>query len=122
MRRQNLAQIYNALLSDAGLTLPSVRSGVTHVYHQYVVRLPQRDALRTYLRQAGIGTLIHYPVPVHLQPAYQGRLPVVAPLSWTEKTTRQVLSLPMYPQLNDDQVQRVGAHICRFHSDGVAES
>ena len=121
MRRQNLAQTYNTLLADAGMTLPAVRSGVAHVYHQYVVRLPQRDALRYYLRQAGVGTLIHYPTPVHLQPAYQSRLPIVAPLPWTEQAARQVLSLPMFPQLSDDQVRRVGECIGSFCSDGVAE-
>jgi dTDP-4-amino-4,6-dideoxygalactose transaminase len=122
MRRQNLAQTYKALLADAGLTLPGVRSCVTHVYHQYVVRLPQRDALRSYLRQVGIGTLIHYPVPVHLQPAYQGRLSIAAPLPWTEHVARQILSLPMFPQLSDDQARRVGECICRFHSDRVTKT
>lgn len=122
MRRQSLAQIYNALLADIGLTLPEVRSGATHVYHQYAVCLPHRDVLRTYLRQAGIGTLIHYPVPVHLQPAYQDRLPLVAPLSWTEQVAWQILSLPMFPQLSDDQIRRVGECIVRFHNDGMAET
>ena len=122
LRRQSLAQIYDELLADAGLILPEVRSGVTHVYHQYVVRLPRRDDLRTYLRQAGMGTLIHYPVPVHLQPAYQGRLPRVAPLPWTEQIARQVLSLPMFPQLSDENVRRVCEAIIRFNSDGVAET
>jgi dTDP-4-amino-4,6-dideoxygalactose transaminase len=102
--------------------LPEVRPGVTHVYHQYVVHLPQRDA-GTYLRQAGIGTLIHYPAPVHLQPAYRDRLPLVAPLPGTEQVTRQVLSLPMYPQLSDDQVRRrVGECIIRFHNDGETKA
>lgn len=122
MRRQSLAQTYKAILADAGLTLPEVRTGATHIYHQYVVRLPQRDALRTYLRQAGIGTLIHYPVPVHLQPAYRDRLPRVAPLPWTEQVAQQVISLPMYPQLSDDQARRVGECIVRFHIYGVAET
>lgn len=122
MRRQSLAQTYNTLLADAGMTLTAVRSGVTHVYHQYVVRLPQRDALRTYLRQVGIGTLIHYPAPVHLQPAYRNRLPQVAPLPWTEQVAKQVLSLPMYPQLSDDQARRVSKCIGRFHNDGAVET
>jgi len=87
-----------------------------------VVRLSRRDALRTYLRQAGIGTLIHYPAPVHLQLAYQGRVPLVGPLPWTEHVARQVLSLPMYPQLSDDQARRVGECIIHFHRDGVAKT
>ena len=122
LQRQMLAQTYNELLADIGLTLPTVRPGASHVYHQYVACLPQRDALITYLRQAGIGTLIHYPVPVHLQPAYQCRLPVVAPLPWTEQIAKQVLSLPMFPQLSDDHIRRVGDCIVRFHNDGVVET
>jgi dTDP-4-amino-4,6-dideoxygalactose transaminase len=113
--RQSLAQTYSSQLADTGLSLPEVCSGATHVYHQYVVRLPRREALRTYLRQEGIGTLIHYPAPVHLQPAYQNRVPLVAPLAWTEEIVRQVLSLPMFPQLDNDQVQRVGERIVHFH-------
>ncbi len=122
IQRQSLAQTYDALFADAGMTLPCVRSGASHVYHQYVVSLPQRDALKTYLRQNGIGTLIHYPAPIHLQPAYQGRLPLVAPLPWTERVSRQILSLPMYPQLSDDQVRRVGESIVRFYCDGMGKT
>lgn len=123
MRRQSLAETYNTILAGAGLALPALRSGATHVYHQYVVRLPHRDALRAYLQQTGrFWTLIHYPAPVHLQPAYQGRLPLVAPLPWTEQVAQQVLSLPMFPQLSDDQAHRVGECIVRFHCDRVAET
>jgi dTDP-4-amino-4,6-dideoxygalactose transaminase len=122
MQRKSLALIYNELLSDIGLTLPEIRSGVTHVYHQYVVRLPQRDALRSYLRQAGIGTIIHYAVPIHLRPAYRDRLPLVTPLRWTEEVARQILSLPMFPQLHDDQMRHVGESIWHFFSKQVAKS
>ena len=120
--RRRLAQSYHTLLADTGFSLPEVRPGAAHVFHQYAICLPQRDALKTYLLQAGIGTLIHYPVPVHLQPAYQNRLPRVASLPWTERVARQVLSLPIYPQMSDVQARRVGECIVRFHSDGVAEA
>jgi dTDP-4-amino-4,6-dideoxygalactose transaminase len=113
--RQNLARTYNTLLADTELSVPEVQLGATHVYHQYVVRLSQREALRTYLRQEAIGTLIHYPAPVHVQPAYRNRLPLVAPLPWTEAIVQQVLSLPMFPQLREDQVQRVGERIAHFY-------
>lgn len=87
------------------------------------IEVPQTDPIsRTYLRQAGIGTLIHYPAPVHLQPAYEDRLPLVALLPWTEQVSRQVLSLPMFPQLSDDQARCVGECIIRFQNDGVAET
>lgn len=81
-----------------------------------------KNALRPYLRQAGIGTLIHYPAPVHLQPAYRDRLPRVAPLPWTEQVALQVLSLPLYPQMSDDHARRVSHEIVRFLEDEVAEA
>ena len=120
--RRRLAQSYHTVLADTGISLPEARPGAAHVFHQYAICLPQRDALKTYLRQAGVGTSIHYPVPVHLQPAYQNRLPGVASLPWTERVARQVLSLPIYPQMNDDQARRVGECIVRFHSDGLSEA
>jgi len=118
--RRRLAQSYHALLADTGFSLPEVRSGAAHVFHQYAICLPHRDALKTYLRQAGVGTIIHYPVPVHLQPAYQDRLSRVTSLPLTERVARQVLSLPIYPQMSDDQVGFVSECIVRFHADGVA--
>ncbi len=120
-QRQKLALKYNALLQDLYITLPETRSGVGHVYHQYVIRPPRRDALRNYLRQVGVGTLIHYPVPVHLQPAYRGRLAMAA-LPWTEQATRQVLSLPIFPELNPDQVQRVVECINFFYKNNIVKT
>jgi dTDP-4-amino-4,6-dideoxygalactose transaminase len=121
-RRQSLALIYDELLANTGLTLPEVCSGMNHVYHQYVVRLPQRDALQNYLQNAGIGTNIHYPVPIHLQPAYRDRLPFVTPLTLTEQVARQILSLPMFPQLSDEQIRRVSERIRHFFSKQAAKS
>ena len=121
-RRQSLALVYDKILAGAELILPNVRSGATHVYHQYAVRLPHRDTLKTYLQLAGIGTIIHYPVPIHLQPAYHDRLPRVGPLPWTEQIARQIISLPIFPQLSDDLIRHVSNCIGRFYSDGVVES
>jgi dTDP-4-amino-4,6-dideoxygalactose transaminase len=107
-RRCEIAAAYDSGLADLPLQLPARRSGATHVFHQYVVRTPQRDALQRALRERGIGTNIHYPVPVHLQPAYQGRLAIgPAGLAETERAAREVLSLPMFPQLTEEQVGRV---------------
>src|SRR4029078_4332398 len=79
-----------------------------HVYHQYVVRGSGRDDLMAHLRRRGVGTLIHYPVPVHLQPAYRDRVPLSARgLAVSESAAREVLSLPLYPQLADGDVQQV---------------
>ena len=107
-RRAVIASAYESGLAHSGLILPVQRAGVTHVYHQYVVRHPYRDDLAARLRQAGIGTGVHYPVPVHCQPAYEGRCtPGPAGLEATEKAAREVLSLPMYPELDDASVAEV---------------
>lgn len=107
-RRARIAAAYDAGLAAAGLVLPAKRRGATHVYHQYVVRHPERDRLQARLKELGIGTNVHYPMPVHLQPAYAGRVVVdPAGLRVSEAAAREVLSLPMYPELADDMVERV---------------
>lgn len=104
-RRRQIAAAYDEGLKVSGLALPKCVGDISHVYHQYVVRSGERDALKNSLREKGIGTLIHYPVPVHQQPAYRhcanGALPE------TELAAREVLSLPMFPQLTDQQVEQV---------------
>jgi dTDP-4-amino-4,6-dideoxygalactose transaminase len=84
------------------------------VFHQYVVQSPRRNALKRHLTDRGIGALVHYPVPVHLQPAYAGRLPAPVPLGRTECIVGRILSLPMFPQLLDEQAGRVCDAICEF--------
>ena len=111
-RRAAIAEAYDRGLAGLPLTLPARRAETTHVFHQYVVRSPGRDALRAALGARGIGTNIHYPVPVHLQPAYEGRLAIgPSGLGETERAAREVLSLPIYPQLADAQVARVIAAV-----------
>ncbi|MBF8259435.1 MAG: putative aminotransferase, StrS family [Actinobacteria bacterium] len=109
--RRRFAGLYDALLSDAELTLPRGRPGADHVYHQYVIRLRERDKLKAHLREKGIGTLIHYPVPVHLQPAYAVTTGSKPLLSRTEEIAGEILSLPMYPELGEENVRRVCAEI-----------
>jgi dTDP-4-amino-4,6-dideoxygalactose transaminase len=114
-RRQAIAACYDAGLAGLPVKLPTRRSNTTHVFHQYVIRTPKRDRLREHLRQAAIGTGIHYPLPVHLHPAYRGRVPVgPTGLCKSEVAAREILSLPMYPQLGDEAVDRVIAEIRRF--------
>ena len=114
-RRQAIAARYDIGLNGLPLALPVRRPNATHVFHQYVIRLADRDALRDRLRAAGIGTGIHYPVPVHRQPAYEGRLACgPSGLGVTERAAPQILSLPMYPQLSDEAVDRVIAEIRAF--------
>jgi dTDP-4-amino-4,6-dideoxygalactose transaminase len=105
-RRREIAAAYSACVHD--LVLPETRADAVHVFHQYVVRCGSRDALQARLREEGIGTLVHYPVPVHLQPAYRSCVKHGS-LGRSEQAAREVLSLPMYPELNDADV----ASVCR---------
>ncbi len=98
--RRRLAARYDEMLSGCGLVLPTVAPHVAHVYHLYVVRSSRRNELQLHLKKAGIGALVHYPMPIHRQPAYWGRLPPGgATLLETERASGEVLSLPMYPEL-----------------------
>lgn len=109
-QRRALAALYNKLLPPT-LKKPVELADCRHVYHLYVVQHPHRDRLRTRLAGAGIGTGIHYPTPVHLQPAYtQGQVQAHA-LPFTEQAAREVLSLPMYPALTEEQVHTVAAAV-----------
>ena len=113
-RRAALAAAYDRGLVGLALELPRRREGASHVFHQYVVRSPRRDALREALAARGIATNIHYPVPVHLQPAYRGRVALCpSGLGETERAAREVLSLPLYPQLPDAAVGEIVAALER---------
>jgi dTDP-4-amino-4,6-dideoxygalactose transaminase len=108
-RRQKLAGIYDNSLSTTSVLTPRLHGHVGHVYHQYVVRHQHRDSLREFLKANSIGTLVHYPMPVHLQPAYRSDSVVVSgDLVQTEQAAREILSLPMHPQMTDQQARRVG--------------
>jgi len=114
-RRQSIAARYDAGLAGLPLKLPPRRNASTHVFHQYVIRTANRDGLREHLRGAGIGTGIHYPLPVHLHPAYRGRIAAgPSGLCVSQKVSREILSLPVYPQLADEAVDRVVSEIRRF--------
>jgi dTDP-4-amino-4,6-dideoxygalactose transaminase len=115
-RRQAIARHYNEQLKGSGVTTPEIPEGGRHVFHCYVVRVPngKRDALRTHLSERGIGTGVHYPVPIHLQEASafmgyrQGDFPV------TERIANEVVSLPMYAELTDAQVETVASAVKEF--------
>jgi dTDP-4-amino-4,6-dideoxygalactose transaminase len=107
-RRRQIAAAYDAALAGTGLTPPVRRADAHHVFHLYVLRHPKRDELMFSLKARGIGTGIHYPMPVHSQPAYAGRVPLgPANCAETARAAEEVFSLPMYPELTDDQVARV---------------
>ncbi len=105
-RRVAVAARYSAAMSDR-VAVPVVKDGCSSVFHQYVVRSPRRDRLMQDLRARGVGSAIHYPVPIHLQPAYRGRLARLGTLPVAEKAASEVLSLPMYPEIRDEEVQKV---------------
>jgi dTDP-4-amino-4,6-dideoxygalactose transaminase len=115
-RRLAIARRYNGHLADSGVVVPEIPEGGRHVFHCYVVRVPggKRDDLRTYLSDRGIGTGVHYPVPIHLQEASaflgyrQGDFPV------TERLAGEVVSLPMYAELTDAQVDTVASAVTGF--------
>src|SRR5512140_3552783 len=101
--RRHIAALYRELLVGADVRLPMEPPGYQHVYHLFVIRSQSRDALQGYLKERGIGTALHYPAPVHLQPFYsdgkdrRGEFPV------SEQLCKEILSLPMYPEMTDEQ-------------------
>ena len=114
--RNKLADLYTRLLPDTVIK-PVEPPGYYHVYHLYVIQSQLREALQAYLKEHGIGTAIHYPKPVHLQPFYangsdrHGQFPVA------ERVCNEILSLPMYPEMTEEQVREVAARISEFESE-----
>jgi dTDP-4-amino-4,6-dideoxygalactose transaminase len=114
-RRWN-AVLYHKYLEGSGVVLPVEAGGAESVWHLYVIRTEQRDLLREHLISRGISASIHYPIPIHLQPAYRdlgykrGQFPV------TESCAQQLLSLPMYAELTQEQIQYIAKTTCDFMS------
>jgi dTDP-4-amino-4,6-dideoxygalactose transaminase len=113
--RQAHAGLYNKMLADCDIVLPYESPVVRHVYHLYVIRTPQRDALLARLQARGIDAGIHYPVPLHRQPAYvkQGYGAVSLPIA--EQVASEVVSLPMYPELSYEQI----VYVAQVVKEGV---
>ena len=108
-RRRAHAAAYGRLLADLDVALPGERPDSSHVYHLYVIRSQARDRLREHLAAQGIASGIHYPLPVHLQPAYQQYGAGPGSLPHSEAAAATVLSLPMYPELTPPQLERVAS-------------
>lgn len=110
-RRSEIANQYNEKLSDTGLKLPTEVEGRKHSWHQFVIRTSKRDELAKALAESGIATAIHYPIPLHLQPSFrylgytEGDFPV------SEKCGKEVLSLPLYPELSPDDIELVCSEV-----------
>ena len=113
--RRARARLYDQLLAEGGIIIPQVLPGMRHVYHLYVIRVRERERVRVALKEGGIATGIHYPVPLHLQPAYarlsyrRGDFPAA------ERAAEEVLSLPIYPELADKQRSYVVSSIAEFY-------
>jgi len=110
-QRRHIAALYTALLTDSSVDPPLERAGIEHVYHLYVVRCRNRSTLQEHLAQQGIETAVHYPTPIHLQPAYRGLNLGRGSFPVAERYAQEVLSLPIYPELSDAKVRQVVASI-----------
>jgi dTDP-4-amino-4,6-dideoxygalactose transaminase len=112
--RRRKASIYTKLLDGTDVVCPTEKEPVRHVYHLYVIRTKKRDSLQAFLKENRIGTLIHYPVPIHLQKAYinlgyhQGDLPL------TEQCAQEILSLPFFPEMTESEMEAVVSKIRSF--------
>ncbi len=114
--RRSVAGVYDKALAGSNSEAPRSTPGITHVYHQYVISNPRRDTLREHLKACGIGTAIHYRLPVHLQPAYRGRIMCQeGGLPCTERLCPNILSLPIFPQLTEADAHRVCESILAYH-------
>jgi len=115
-QRRECVKIYNDLL-ESTVECPREKKGYKHVYYMYVIRAKQRDKLASYLKSKGISTGIHYPIPLHLQKSYsylgykKGDFPVA------EKYAEEILSLPLYPGLKEEQIRYIADNIKRFYTD-----
>jgi len=114
-RRRELARLYQIGLSKTELTLPCIPADSSPVYHHYIVRHPKRDQLQAYLEKQGIHCLVHYPLPVHLQPAYADLDYHPGDLPHSEEAARQVLSLPLFPEMTDEMVIHICGVIAEFN-------
>ncbi len=113
--RRRVAARYGELLRGLPLQLPQEGKSALHVYHLYVVRTPERDALQKHLREKGVGTGVHYPVPNHLQPATLGRRGVRSEaLPRTEAVCKEILSLPCFGSMTDEEVVYVAGAVKGF--------
>jgi dTDP-4-amino-4,6-dideoxygalactose transaminase len=117
-RRREIAGMYGKGIDNPLIAKPQADSRAVHAFHLYVIRCPHRDHLREYLRQNGVGTQIHYPIPCHLQQAYKdlglkkGSYPV------TERYASEILSLPIYPELADEEIGYIVGKINQYRFDG----
>jgi dTDP-4-amino-4,6-dideoxygalactose transaminase len=116
-QRRDRADEYNRLLArNEAVSLPYEPSWSRAVYHLYVIRTNERDALMNHMQEAGIGTGIHYPIPLHLQKAYFSLNYSLGDFPVAERTSTEIVSLPMFPQLTSEQQAKVVEEVLEFSS------
>ncbi len=120
--RRRVAERWNQRLADTPLTTPTVRDGNEHVFHQYVVRTPDRDGLQDALRSAGIASAVYYPVPLHRQACFDRFRKRAGSCPIAEAAAEEVLALPIYPDLSPDVQTRVADEIRRFFAPTPARA
>ncbi|WP_254768560.1 DegT/DnrJ/EryC1/StrS family aminotransferase [Salinilacihabitans rarus] len=109
--RRETADVYDERLADLPVETPTVPEGYRHVYHQYTIRTGDRDALAASLEERGIDTAVYYPTPIHRQPAYETVSTAAADLPRTERAAETVLSIPVHPNVSDEDARAVVAAI-----------
>jgi dTDP-4-amino-4,6-dideoxygalactose transaminase len=114
-KRREKAKLYTKMLSSSGVTCPSERAKATHVYHLYVIGSGSRDALQSFLREKGIETLIHYPIPIHRQKAFKELSYRKDDLSMTKQWCRKTLSLPFFTEITESEIEEVTTQIRNFY-------
>lgn len=118
-RRRDIASLYSELLQGLPIALPKETDGGKHVYHQYTIRTSQRDELRSYLKEHGIGTGVYYPLSLHLQEVFADLGYREGDFPNSELATKEVLSLPMFPELEHEEVEYVCEKIKAFYASPV---
>jgi dTDP-4-amino-4,6-dideoxygalactose transaminase len=113
-KRRDIAKLYSELLQGTSVFCPVEKDYARHVYHLYVIRCQRRDQLQRFLDSRGVVTLIHYPIPIHLQKAYDDLRVLRGSLPVTEKIADEILSLPIFPELEKGQIEEVAGSIKTF--------
>ena len=115
-KRCKLANFYYDKLSSLPIVLPFIYSNVESVFHLFVIQVEKRDSLINFLKQEGIIVGIHYPLPIHQHPAYEGRILTAKDMSVTESLIQKIISLPMYPELSNNDANKIVSVLKRFYN------
>lgn len=105
--RRSVAKRYDKAFSEKGIAIPKVFEGNIHTYHQYTIKVEDRNEMLKYLNDKGIGARVYYPVPLHLQPCYKSLGYSIGSMPVSERTSEKVISLPVYPELTDEKIEYV---------------